>query len=416
MEFHEHLLIHAMARFSKALDEAGFGELPTMHNFPLGEAATPLNAGRMAEVLDLIGLDYYHRASPGEHPIIMRRTSELATRSEGHGVFALGAEMGAGFPPFFAPLDEKDSLYTLMTALAYGLRGFNLYMAVDRDRWVGAPIDRFGRRRPFADAYEALCRALIATRFHTLRRRAPVRLVVPRSLRRLARATHAFGPVTPAAFNILGAGFGESCLEEELGLGEVAPIVGERYLRAFERALTQRGVPFAYAGGDSLDVSTRGAAWVVCATAGGMKADLVARLRKTSARGVKVTIGPHPPERDGAMRPVSPPLDVSGLELEPLDDLARADALVARRIEELALPTYPVDPADAYVCVHEDAAGAPRVVFAMNPTAANVVASCAIPGVRTLVDALGDRRYARATGAFPIDVPARSVRMLVVEG
>jgi beta-galactosidase len=419
MEFHEHLLTHAMARFSKALEEAGLGELPTMHNFPLGEAATPLNAGRMAEVLDLIGLDYYHRANPTEHMILLRRTSELATRCEGTGVFAFGAEMGAGFPPFFAPLDEKDSLYTLMAALAYGLRGFNLYMAVDRDRWVGSPIDRFGRRRRFADDYEALCRALVRTGFHLLRRRTPVRLVVPRALRRLARATHAFGPVTPAAFNITGAGFRESCLEEECGLGEVATMVGEQYLRAFERALGQRGVPFAYAGGDSLEVSTKGAAWIVCATAGGMKADFVAKLRGAAERGVKVTIGPHLPERDGALRAMTPAHDVRGLELEPLDDLARVDALVARRIEELGLPTYPVDPADAFVCVHEDTQGVTRVVFVMNPTPANVIASVAIPGARTLVDALGTPNlpdaYKRSTGAFPIDVPARTARMFVVE-
>ena len=416
MEFHEHLLTHAMARFSKSLEEAGLGELPTMHNFPLGEAATPLNAGRMGKVLDLIGLDYYHPATPAHHMTILRRTSELASRCEGLRVPPFGAEVGAGFPPFFSPLDEDDSFYTLMSAMAYGLRGFNLYMAVERDRWVGAPIDRHGRPRALADRYHALIRALERTRFHTLRRRAPVRLVVPRSLRRLARATHAFGSVTPAAFNIIGAGFQESCLEEELGLGEVPTIAGEAYLRAFERAMSARGVPFAYAGGDSVEVSTRGAQWIVCSTTGGVKEDFMALLRAARSQGAHVTIGPRVPQRDGAMRPLKKPHDVTGLEIEPLDDLARADVLVARRIEELELPTYPVDPPDVHVCVHEDEAGVARVAFVMNPTGQKILAKVALGSAAVLEDALRpDARVAKTSGAFSVELPPRTARIFVVE-
>jgi beta-galactosidase len=415
MEFHEHLITHAMGRFARALDDAGLGELPTMHNFPLGESATPLNAGRMTEVIDLIGLDYYHRATPGEHMTILRRTTELASHSEGRGVAAFGAEVGAGFPPFFAPLDEKDSLYTLMCGLAYGLRGFNLYMAVERDRWVGAPIDRHGRRRPFGDAYAALSGALDRLKFHSLRRRAPVRLVVPRALRRLARATHAFGPITPAIFNIIGAGFRESCLEEDLGLGlgSAVTIAGEGYVRAFERALSARGVPFAYAGGDSMDVSVTGASWIVCATAGGVKEELFAKLRALAGSGARVTIGPHVPTHDGAMRPLSKPRDLGALELEPLDDAARADALVARRIEELSLPTYPIDPPHAFVCVHEDSAGTPKAAFVMNPTAESLVARVGIVEAAELVDAIGEGRVSRSAGAFEIELPPRTARLFV---
>ncbi len=112
-----------------------------------------------------------------------------------------------------------------------------------------------------------------------------MKLVVPRALRRLARATHAFGPVTPTAFHIAGAGPVESCLEDDFGLGEVAPIVGESYVRAFERALLARGVPFSYAGGESLEMSMVGASWIVCTTAGGLKADVFASLRAAKERG-----------------------------------------------------------------------------------------------------------------------------------
>jgi beta-galactosidase len=419
MEFHEHLLADAMARFSTALENVGFATLPTLHNFPLGEAATALNPARFGQVVDLVGLDYYHPANPQHHMTILRRTGELSVRCEGRQVPAYGAEVGAGFPPFFAPLDEKDSLYALMAALAYGLRGFNLYMAVDRDRWVGAPIDVHGMPRRFADDYRALIAALDEVRFHTLHRRAPVRLVVPRALRRLSRATHAFGPVTPAVFNIAGAGPLESCLEDELGLGEVAPIVGESFVRAFERALLARGVPFAYTGGESLAASLEGAAWVVCTTAGGLKRDFLGQLRAAHDRGLPVTIGPRIPTRDGSLREMKTPHDARGLELESLDDPSRADALVARRVDELGLPAYPVDPPDVHVAVHEDDAGTPRVAFVMNPTPKNVSATIGLGRARELVDLLprgrAQARIEVQPGGFFVEVPARTVRMFAVE-
>jgi beta-galactosidase len=230
-EFHEELLSTGMERMAAALVEAGLDGVPTTHNLPLGESATPLNPARMTAI-DLLGLDYYHRATPAEHWTILRRTTEMACRCEGRRRPAFGAEVGAGFPPFFAVLDEKDSMYALMCALAYGLRGFNLYMAVERDRWIGAPIDPHGRPRPMAESYTRLLAALDRTAFHTLRRRAPVRLVVPRALRRLARVTHAFGPLTPALFHVAGAGWRESVLERDFGLDAPPVIAAEAYLRA----------------------------------------------------------------------------------------------------------------------------------------------------------------------------------------
>ena len=421
MEFHEHLLAEAMGRFNQSLENAGLTTVPTLHNFPLGEAATPLNASRMAEVVDLIGLDYYHAANPQHHMAILRRTGELATRCEGRRVPPFGAEVGAGFPPFFPPLDDKDSLYTLMAAMAYGLRGFNLYMAVDRDRWVGAPIDVHGMPRRLADEYHALIEVLDKVRFNTLRRATPVKLVVPRALRRLSRATHAFGPVTPAAFHIAGAGPLESCLEDDFGLGEVAPIVGESFVRAFERALLARGVPFSYAGGESLEMSIVGASWIVCTTAGGLKADVLTSLRAAKERGIAVTIGPRIPERDGSMRVLPRPHDVRGLEVEALVDPSHADVLVARRIDELGLPAYPVDVPDVHVALHEDEHGVAVLAFVMNPTDKTVVATVGLGRTRAMTDLLPRSRANNriephvGTGAFVVEVPARTVRIFSLE-
>jgi beta-galactosidase len=410
VEYQEHLLATAFERMGKRIAELGLDGIPTMHNFPLGEAATPLNPQRLYRSIDLVGLDYYHHATPAEHVVLMRRTSELAARAEGRGVPAFGAEVGAGFPPFFAPHDAHDSLYTLLAALAYGLRGFNLYMAVERDRWIGAPIDSHGNPRPLADAYNELCEALEAHDFYALRRRAPVRLVVPRSLRRLARVSHAFGPVTPAVFQIIGAGIREAAFEENAIYESLAH--AESFIRTFERALLARGVPFAYAGGETLEASTENAQWIVCATADGLKPDVLGDLRARAKAGAKVTLGPIVPSRDGSWRPLASPADVRGLEIEPLEDLARADALVGQCIDDLGLPTYPIDPSDAYVTVHEDDDGRPRLVFVMNPTTESIVAKIGVAGPAQLTSLLGDSAtYARASGGFELTIPARTVRI-----
>jgi beta-galactosidase len=227
---------------------------------------------------------------------------------------------------------------------------------------------------------------------------------------------------------VAGAGWRESIMERDFGLDAPPVIAAEAYLRAFERALHARGVPFAYAGGETVEHSTSGARWVVCASAGGLKPHLVDSLHTVRQRGVVVTLGPRAPELDGNMQPLDRPVDVTGIEIEPLDDLARADVLVARRIDELGLPTWPTDPIDAHVTVHEDASGAPRIVFVMNPTATDLVVRVSLAGISALVDALdptasgdGSRvrvdaaRIARDRGAFEVHVPARTVRMMAVE-
>jgi beta-galactosidase len=413
VEFHEELLAIAMKRFRTSLEDAGFNRVPTMHNMPLGEAATALNPTRMGRSIDIVALDYYHHATPDAHAMIARRTTELASRSEGVGQPAYSAEMGAGFPPFFAPIDEKDSLYTLLAALAYGLRGFSLYMAVDRDRWIGAPIDVHGTPRPFADAYRSIMEALDKVAFHTLVRRIPVRLVIPRSIRRLARAAHAFGPITPAAFHISGADYLQSCFEEDFGLGASPMSVAEGYLRAFERALTARGVPYAYAGGESLADSTQGAQWVICGLAGGVKPEFFEQLRSLQRGGAVVTLGPEVPERDGHMQRLLVLPETASLEVAPLHERTDVDRLVAKRIEELSLPTYGADPDSVHVTVHETLSGEAKLVFVMNPSAAHAVVSIALPGIEALTD-LQDASacYTRTQGAFSVPVPARSVRLL----
>ena len=119
------------------------------------------------------------------------------------------------------------------------------------------------------------------------------------------------------------------------------------------------------------------------------------------------------------MRQLQKPHDIRGLALESLEDPARADALVARYVEELSLPTFPVDPASVYVSVLEDAMGVAKVAFVMNPEPKTVVATLGVGKAKTLVDLLPKGREAARIdaqpGGFVVEVPARTVRMFAIE-
>jgi beta-galactosidase len=427
-EFHEYLLARAMQRFSDALTSAGFGGVPFSHNFPPGQEATPLNAARVQGAVDLVGFDYYGKASEAARVSLARRTSELAVRSDALGVPPFACEMGAGFPPFFPPIDEHDSVFTVLASLAYGLRGFNVYMAVERDRWIGAPIDPHGRERPFALFWRKLTAALERVEWTKLQRRCPVRIVIPRNERRLARVMHAFGPVSGAFFSVSGRGVRESVLEDDLGLGYPPVVELDTFTRMIESSLEERGVPYAHVGGEDRDVSLEGAQWIVCATSGGLSPALFERLAESAASGTLVTLGPRPPALGGARRELVAPLDVERLRSTPLAergplpdplcdaDPATIDGLVASAIGLLSLPTWPVDPAGLQATVHEDEHGRVRVVFVINATAQDCTARVTVdPAARTATDVLRDQSIAVRGGTLELRMKPRSVRMLLVD-
>ena len=420
-EFQEHLLETAFDKFAQALEHAGIDGLPTTHNLPPGQEATPLNAARVTRSVDLVGLDYYATASPSSRTIVARRTSELAVRCEATNTPPFACELGAGFPPFFPPIEERDSAFIAMAALAYGLRGYNIYMAVERDRWIGAPIDPHGRPRPFAAFWKRLAAALDETRFFSLRRPAPVRILTPRSERRLTRVMHAFGPLSGAFFAVAGKGAREAVSEHDLGLGYAIGVETELFISAFEEALEARGVPFAHVGGEDREVSLEGARWIIGATSGGMNPALFRLLERESKAGTRVTLGPREPLLDGAFRALEGPLDLARLGspdggVFTQGDPASADAAVARAIEDLRLPTYACDPGGIFATVHEDASGAAKVLFLLNPGEADVVARVTLgPGPTRARDLFDDAVFTSDRGAFEARMKPRTVRMLALE-
>ncbi len=414
-EAQEEIIARAFLRMKRTLQRSGFAGIPTMHNLPFGEGSTPLDPKRVNQVVDLLGLDYYHVASEVTRAEIARRTSDLAVRAHARGYVPFACELGAGFPPFFPPITEADSAFTALCALAYGLRGFNVYMAVERDRWIGAPIDRHGKRRPFADFWESLVTALVRTDFFGLHVAAEVHLVVPRNVRRLARVMHAFGPVSLAAFHVSGGDAEQACFEDDFGLGRPVVIDAAQFVRHMEAALAAERIPFAVVAGDLTEQAVQRGKWTVVACAGALGGEIRAAIERGVAAHHPFSIGPHLAERNAIFQPLLSPFRIPdhpgvpallGLDAESLRGTVRA----ARRA--LGLGSVQCTPSAVFATVHRDSAGHARVAFLINPSSRAYRAELTLHGIERALDALDGSEFRARSAALEVPVPALSVRML----
>ncbi|MEB2313746.1 MAG: beta-galactosidase [Polyangiaceae bacterium] len=416
-EFQEHLRASTLGRLREALARSGLEGVPTSCDLPMSGAATSLDAPRLARVVELPGLDYRHRASPRARAELFRRTTALATLAATRGVPAYAAELGAGCSPFEPPRDERDDAFTALAALAYGLRGFSTRLLVEQSRWIGAPIERGGRARPPAAFWKQLIAALERVRFVELTRRAEVRVVVPRSLRRLERVLHALGPLPAGLVHAAGGGVSVRALEEDLALGGPVLIETDAFLGALEQALERRRIPYAFTDGALLERALEEAAWVIVPCAGALEPELFDRIATALGRGDAVSVGPHPPTRDGAMRAASEPraLPASADAGLPalLDDAPDAlERVVERAARTLGLRSLEAEPPEVSVTVHHDAGGRPAVLFVLNPSSRELAARVTCAGARSALDLLSNERFAAQGGFFSLSVSGRGARLL----
>jgi beta-galactosidase len=408
-EHQEILLADAFATFRAALSHSGLERVPTCHNLPMGESATPLDPARLGKVVECLGMDYYHVAAEPSADAILRRSSEVTTRADAFDYPAFAIELAAGFPPFFPPLTERDNRFAALSCLASGLRGYNLYMAVERDRWIGSPIDRFGARRPFFDFWERLNEAVVRTKLHELSRAADICVVVPRSLHRLERLLHAFGPISAAAFDVMGLSAYDSCLEQGPFAG--ALFDAERFLRRLLTELSRQGLGYRICGNDSAAYALSETRFGFAVVAHGLEAELWETLRDAASRGKPLLVGPQ--------LPTTTP---SGLEMLPAALTTSDGALTAlseaelpEKLNELASrhEAFRLDAGVGLRCgLFRDDRGTARVLFVTNTTPEPRTAVLSAPYLQHAVDALDGDVFRATVRAIEVPLSPHSVRML----
>ncbi len=407
MRFQEELICGALVRMRESLRAHGLGALPMTHNLPLGEAGLPAMLARIDRDFDLVGLDYYHRRH--ELHAVRERTLRLV----GSAQVAYSPEMGVGAPPWFAPRSDDDSLHTVLCACAYGVRGMNLYMAVDRDRWYGAPIDEDGNERPQAATFQRLFEAMARVNFHDLTRKTEVAIVLPKEYARLSRATHTLGAVSPTLLDLSGIGASAASLHDSLGFGRPIQLEWPELVARFAQALSYAGVPYVYIESDAGLARYADLKLVIAPSYEFAESDRWQLLHDLGVRGVRVLYGPELPTLDGALQPRAfsePPNALRIMSFEQVD----ADDLVHRLVAEhgLARP-FPCSPRSCGTAAHEDASGA-RVLFVVQPERTLCAAEIQLPEPMTLVDLLNDERY-EGEASVTIPMPGCSCRMFACE-
>jgi beta-galactosidase len=404
--FREELLTNSIGRMQRRLAKAGVKGAITVHNLPLGEQGSALSSPALETVVDLVGLDYYHARR--EHRTIKRRTLALA----GTHALPYAPELGIGAPPWFTPLANDDSIFTALCALAYGLRGFNLYMAVDRDRWYGAPIDAQGNPRVEAAAWKHLIAKLLELRFHALVRRAEVAIMLPREYARLSKVTSVLGFFSPTVLEAVQGSPAVGCRDDTFGFAAPIQIEWWTAIARFAEALTAAGVPYVYVDSDAQ--GDRLSSYRVLVTPSYELCD-PARWKKVTAfadDGGHVVYGPSMPGLDLRMR--RQPFEVPrGARRVALGDEREAVSVVADLVRELDLARpFRAEPRPIETTVHEGPNGS-RVLFVINPSQRPLEARIALPAPIELADVLSGERF---TGAEYAQIPMRgwTCRMLEI--
>jgi beta-galactosidase len=405
--FQEHLIEHALTKMRARMEQAGLAGVPTVHNLPLGDGGLNVSLPGVARTVDLAGLDYYH--GRGEYQAIKRRTLYLA----GTVPAPYAPEMGAGAPPWFTPLDHHDSLFCIVTAHAFGLRGMNLYMAVDRDRWYGAPIDAGGTPRVEAGAYKHVLGALHRARFHALHRRVQVALMWPREYARLARAAHTLGPVSSSTIEAITGSPVAAVRDTTFGFDGPVQLRWWRSLTLAAQVLTEAGVPHVYVDSDAPEERFAGMRLVIAPTHELVSARRWLLLEALAAKGARVLHGPKHPERDEHLREArfTP---IPGSLLLELDDEEAIRQAIGAAVRDLELEQpFPCTPPPVECTVHEDA-GEPRVLFLLHPGSEPVQARVTVPFPLALVD-VADASRMEGDAQVTVPMEPRSCRMLLIE-
>jgi hypothetical protein len=342
--------------------------------------------------------------------------ASYASRGEFRDLHAhANATAGIGLPSWLPPGDDDPTADRdrLLALLASGARGFELTMAVERDRYHGAAIDRTGRVQ--AAWLKPLLAALAAVDWPALRRATPIAVLDSHADRRFGIASCLIDPMTPILGDMLGLGPGGAA---ELG-SDAGAIAARRWLTAVCRALELAQVPYAIVGERATAAELAGYRAVIAPTLERVDRAAWQTLRALAeAKRTVVVIGPGTPTRDEFDQPLDDDPDRLRLalrrmgRLEPgsLDDQAGlADALAALAGEQPE--AWQVErPSSVRTAVFADASGIARVVFVLADTSRPISATLlADSSVTHLRDAFTDERIPVRDGRVTITLAGARV-------
>jgi len=401
--FKEWLVVWALDRMARVLRMCGLDRVVLFHNFPAQRWGAPCSLPGAEQVLDLAGLDIY-----------LGRRDYQAVKA--HALSLVGSsrlpfvpELGCGGWPWWFAFDRADQRAVMLNVLMHGVRGFNLYMVVERDRWYGSPVATDGQRR--RDHFAEIGQLVAAIKGSTeepglmeLERPVSVGLMRVRDYERLALCTALTDPLPPAALDLLGVTLADVSPDEPPE-GLSCPVARDYALALAEASAALDGlqVPYHYLDSDVSADRLSHYELLLVPTFEFMDEALMDRLRTYVSQGGRLLTWPETPRLDGRLQPLSEAMVFPGVGTGPL-----ATVLPEVLAERDLLPAATVDPADSVdLTVWSDAQREAQIVFVANRGARPCRAT-----IRGLPCSLRD-----ALGGEPVDInhislDAFQVRML----
>jgi len=337
---------------------------------------------------------------------------------------------GVGFFPWFPPLDDRDDPHRerdhLLTLLASGVRGFNLFMAVERERYYGAAIDHDGKVEHHAQWIRPLVQTLAAIDWPALRRTTPIALVDTKADLRFGLASCLIDPMSPVLADMIGLGPGGAA---ELGT-DAGAIAMRTWQRAICAALELAQVSYAIidetAGEDELaryravivptgDRVDR-ALWQRLHALAGPTVGTAGPASSSGARRTVVVIGPATPTRDELGKPLDSPAPkrIGRIRDGSLDDVPGLAADLAALAGDASEHWQIERPDDVRAMAFGGETA--KVVFVVSDS--ERVATAVLltdDSAKSLRDPFTHEVLKVADGRVSVRLEARGVRMLVVE-
>ncbi len=412
-EFQEHLLAQALRRFRNALYHPRLAEVPVCFGQPKTAPHAVIDPALLGGSVNLIGQKFGIIKDPRGRRKIQRQTSALVTRAEHQSTPAFATELSAGSPPQLGHILESECEFTALTALAYGVNAFNIYTAVERDRFIGGPLGQRGQSRPGYEFWQRLVAAIRETELSTLTRKVDVHVVVPRSYLRLCRTLNALAPLNLGFLGHFGTGPEDVATEEALGLNHPVIQDVEQFLRTLEAALDRAGIPYAICSDDDFDFAVNHGRWTLIASTGTLPLALLHKIALAIQQGRALSAGPHDPVRDETWKPLAPGLALSqGTSALPVW-IGSEPKLIQEAVKTFGnLPEVFRTHRESKACttLFYDASERLRVGFAVN--AEQFPQDALFSSLNAAVDVLTEETFEPLAGTVRVPLAPKSARML----
>jgi beta-galactosidase len=235
-------------------------------------------------------------------------------------------------------------------------------------------------------------------------------------MHRLERVLHAFGPISAAAFDIMGLSAYDSCLEHGPFAG--ALFDAERFLRRLLEQLSALDVAYRVSGNESAAQALADSRFGFVISALGLESELWETLADVASRGTDLYFGPQLPRTSpnglAALPQVSPTASAR-MKTVSEQQLSTELALLAERHGAFRLAAG----RGLRTSLFRDRDGRARVLFVTNTTRIPLVArleTAALEANATeaavAVDALDGASFRARFGALEVPLSPHSVRML----